>query len=175
MLSCHGNFSISYMGNFPDTQANFLNSWVSWKFSVIWERNWVFATNSDFLITISLEPNVTDLRYFKLWIMLNQIIRVWNIKGLQHRALKILGFKYLISLQRLNSSNAYRFLGNFPGTQAFKKFPKFLGFWEIPFFVIFDNCCHSLNVSNKFLDKPQLKKKVFWREILNTELILDQG
>jgi len=30
------------------------------------ERNCVFATNSDFLITISLEPNVADLRYFKL-------------------------------------------------------------------------------------------------------------
>ena len=67
------------------------------------QRNWVFATNSDFLITISLEPNVTDLRYFKLWILWNQIIRVWNIKGLQHRFLKILGLKYLISLQRLNS------------------------------------------------------------------------
>ena len=48
------------------------------------ERNWVFATNSDFLITISLEPNVADLRYFKLWILLDQIIWVWNIKGLQH-------------------------------------------------------------------------------------------
>ena len=29
------------------------------------ERNWVFASNSDFLITLSLEPNVADLRYFK--------------------------------------------------------------------------------------------------------------
>ena len=66
--------------------------------------NWVFATNSDFLITISLEPNVVDLRYFKLWILLDQIIWVWNIiKGLQHRVLKILRFKYLILLQRLNS------------------------------------------------------------------------
>ena len=55
------------------------------------------------LITISLEPNFEDLRYFKLWILLNQIIGVWNIKGLQHRVLKILGFKYLILLQRLNS------------------------------------------------------------------------
>ena len=67
------------------------------------ERNWIFATNSDFLITISLKPNVVDLRYFKLWIFLNQIIRVWNIKGLQQRVLKILGFKYLILLQKLNS------------------------------------------------------------------------
>ena len=38
------------------------------------QRNWVFATNSDFLIPISLEPNVIDLRYFKLWIVLVQVI-----------------------------------------------------------------------------------------------------
>ena len=50
-----------------------------------------------------MEPNVVDLRYFKLWILLNQIIRVWNIKGLQQRVLKIFGFIYLILLQRLNS------------------------------------------------------------------------
>ena len=67
------------------------------------KRNWVFVTNFDFLITISLEPNVVDLRYFKLWILLNQIIRVWNIRGSQHPVLKILGFKYLILLQRFNS------------------------------------------------------------------------
>ena len=67
------------------------------------QRNWVFATNSDFLFTISLEPNVADLRYFKLWILLDQVIWVWNIKGLQHRVLKILRFKYLILFQRLNS------------------------------------------------------------------------
>ena len=63
----------------------------------------MFATISDFLITMSLEPNVADLRYFKLWILLDQIIWVWNIKGLQHRVLKILRFKYLILFQRLNS------------------------------------------------------------------------
>ena len=61
------------------------------------------ATNSDFLITISLDPNVADLRYFKLWILLDQIIWFWNIKGLQHRVLKLLRFKYLILFQRLNS------------------------------------------------------------------------
>ena len=32
------------------------------------KRNRVFATNSDFLITISLDPNVADLRYFKLYL-----------------------------------------------------------------------------------------------------------
>ena len=75
----------------------------------VWKRvHWKelsLCHNSDFLITISLEPNVVDLRYFKPWILLNQIIRVWNIKGLQHRVLKILRFKYLILLQRFNSFN----------------------------------------------------------------------
>ena len=45
------------------------------------QRNRVFATNSDFLITLSLETNVGDRRYFKLCIL----------------------FKYLILFQRLNS------------------------------------------------------------------------
>jgi len=31
-----------------------------------------------FIISISLQPNVEDLRYFKLWIPLYQIIKVWN-------------------------------------------------------------------------------------------------
>ena len=55
-----------------------------------------------FQITISLEPSVAYLRYFKLWILWDQIIWVWNIKGLQHRVLKILWFKYLILFQKLN-------------------------------------------------------------------------
>ena len=38
------------------------------------QRNWVFATNFDFLIPISLQPNDIDLRYFKLWFLLDQII-----------------------------------------------------------------------------------------------------
>ena len=33
--------------------------------SIFSKRNRVFATNSDFLIQISLQPNVEDLRYFK--------------------------------------------------------------------------------------------------------------
>ena len=53
------------------------------------ERNWVFAPNSAFLITISLEPNVVDPKYFKLWYLLDQIFWVWNIKGLSHQVLKI--------------------------------------------------------------------------------------
>jgi len=38
------------------------------------QRNWVFATNSDFLIPKTLQPNVADLKYFKLWILFDQII-----------------------------------------------------------------------------------------------------
>ena len=30
------------------------------------DRNWVFATNSDFPVPISLQPDVVNLRYFKL-------------------------------------------------------------------------------------------------------------
>ena len=33
------------------------------------QRNWVFATNSEILIPISLQPNVVELRYCKLWIL----------------------------------------------------------------------------------------------------------
>ena len=89
--------------------------------SVNEQRNWVFDTNSDFLITISLEPNLADLRYFKLWILLDQIIWVWNIKGLQHRVLKILRFKYLILLQRLNSFS--HFLRDLYGVFTSPEFP----------------------------------------------------
>ena len=34
------------------------------------QRNWVFATNSYFIIPISLQSNVIDLRYLKFWIMI---------------------------------------------------------------------------------------------------------
>ena len=71
------------------------------------ERNWVFATNFDFIFTISLKPYVADLRYFKLWILLDQIIWVRNIKGLQHPVLNILRVKYLILFRRLNSFAIY--------------------------------------------------------------------
>ena len=42
------------------------------------ERNWVFASNSDILIPSFLKHNVVGLRYFKLWMMLDKIIKVWN-------------------------------------------------------------------------------------------------
>ena len=36
-----------------------------------------FATNS-----LSLQHSVVNLRHFKLWFLLDQIIEIWNIKGL---------------------------------------------------------------------------------------------
>jgi len=49
-------------------------------------RNWVFATNSDFLTSISLPLNVVDLWYFKILILL-EIFKIsfcnyWNYKFL---------------------------------------------------------------------------------------------
>ena len=114
MESCFFCIVSVFSRNFPIIFRENFSLFFSQRFAKIWSQkfriiffakflNWVFATNSDFLITISLEPNVADLRYFKLWILLDQIIWIWNIKGLQHRVLKILRFKYLILLQRLNS------------------------------------------------------------------------
>ena len=40
-----------------------------------------------FLIPIYLQPDVVDLRYFKLRILSDQI--VWNIKELQNKVVKI--------------------------------------------------------------------------------------
>ena len=34
----------------------------------------VFATNSDFLIPLSLQPNAADLTCFKQWTLIDQII-----------------------------------------------------------------------------------------------------
>ena len=36
-----------------------------------------FATNSYFLIPLSLQPNAVDLWYFELLILLDQIITIW--------------------------------------------------------------------------------------------------
>ena len=38
---------------------------------IICESNWVFTTSSDFLIPISWQPNVVDLKCFKLWILIS--------------------------------------------------------------------------------------------------------
>ena len=54
------------------------------------ERNWVFDTNFNFLIPKYLQTNVVDLKYFKLLVMLDQIVKVWISKV------------YIIRLKRRN-------------------------------------------------------------------------
>ena len=46
---------------------NFFTNFLRSLFDIlrIKQRNWVFDTNSQFLISISLQPNVVHLRYFK--------------------------------------------------------------------------------------------------------------
>jgi len=39
------------------------------------ERNWIFTTNSDFTIPISLQLNVVNLRYCNLWFRLGKYLR----------------------------------------------------------------------------------------------------
>ena len=43
------------------------------------QRNWVFATNSEFIMPISLEPNVVNLWYLKLILFDLTDSIVWNI------------------------------------------------------------------------------------------------
>ena len=45
----------------------------------------IFATNSDFLIFIFLQPNIVDLRYFKLSYVKSNKLYVSNINGLQYQ------------------------------------------------------------------------------------------
>ena len=58
------------------------------------ERNWVFATNCDFLIHISLQPSFLDLRYFKLlFLMIKytkfEILKVCTIRWQRYKEYKI--------------------------------------------------------------------------------------
>ena len=56
------------------------------------KRNWFFATNSDFKIPEFLHPNVADLRYFKLWILLDQIIKRFTPSGCKGIGIRKLEF-----------------------------------------------------------------------------------
>ena len=44
---------------------------------------------SDYIIPKSLQPDVVDIWYYKLWILLYQIVLVGNIKGLNLQVAKI--------------------------------------------------------------------------------------
>ena len=68
-------------------------------FESVIQRNWDLSTNSDFLIPVSLQPNVVDLRCRSMDSM-DKTIPVWNIKGLRHQVAKINGFATLSLWQR---------------------------------------------------------------------------
>ena len=42
-----------------------------------------------FLVFLLLQPDVTKPFYHKLWVLLNQKVKVWNIKGLHHQVAKM--------------------------------------------------------------------------------------
>ena len=67
------------------------------------ERNWVSATNPNFIIPISQQPDDANLSYFKLTLLDPPDFVVWNIYGLRQLVLKKLGFKNPSLWQRLNS------------------------------------------------------------------------
>ena len=67
-------FLISYVTTWILRNCIFLIDYVTtWilrnSFSPLPQRSCVFATYSDFVIPISLKPDVVDLTYFKLWIL----------------------------------------------------------------------------------------------------------
>ena len=75
--------TISLYSNSKNTFKQLLSSFVLF----INERNWVFATNSNLLIPISLQPDGVGLYYFKLTLFdltefIVEISKVYNI-GLQ--------------------------------------------------------------------------------------------
>ena len=69
-------------------------------------------TNSQFLVlTTSLQLNVVDLRYLKQCLLLDQIVKLWNIKGFHYQ---VLWYRENLSLwQRLSSLPNNSFFLNF--------------------------------------------------------------
>ena len=60
--------------------------------------------NSDFLIPISLHPNVVDLRYYNPWILLDLMMKVYKVQGLNYEVAKKIWvcMKTLIILWKLH-------------------------------------------------------------------------
>ena len=68
-------------------------------------RIWVFATNPNFIIPKSQQPDDAYLSYFKLTLFDLPEFIVWNIYGLRHLVIKKLRFKNLSLWQRLRFFN----------------------------------------------------------------------
>ena len=60
-----------------------------WKFRKSQKRNWVFGTNANFLISISLQSDGVHIWYFKLRLFNITASVVWNNKSIRHRVEKI--------------------------------------------------------------------------------------
>ena len=84
-----------------------------------------------------MQPNVVDLRYFKLWILVNQIIWVWNIIVLHYPVAEILGLENLSLWQKLNF---FIFINE----------SSILNSNCIPFEIVFDLRLKNLSLCNKF-------------------------
>ena len=69
----------------------------------IHKRNWVFATNSDYLFAISLQPDGINLWYFELRLFDCTEFIVWYIKGPWHWSTKILRLDNFSLFQKLKS------------------------------------------------------------------------
>ena len=69
------------------------------------ERNWVFATNANFMIPKSQQPDDAYLSYFNYiqYYIIWSIFIVWNIYGLRYLILKKFGFKNPSLWQKLSS------------------------------------------------------------------------
>ena len=75
-------------------------------------RNWAFATNFDFLILISLQSNLVNLRYFKLWILLVDILslKFWRLNPFGCTDIRIRKFEFGSKTQFLCSKHDSRLL-----------------------------------------------------------------
>ena len=77
-----------YLQNFMLKERNHFKVFCLSPYTTL-QRNWVFVTNSNYLIPISLQSDDINLCYFKLRLLdLTEFI-VWNIKGLRHWVAKI--------------------------------------------------------------------------------------
>ena len=63
-----------------------------------------------FLTILSLQPDVKCLWYIKLDSLLDQIVKIWNIKGLHHQVVKLLGLDHFSLWEKLNFLAEFWFL-----------------------------------------------------------------
>ena len=103
------SFETISCNNLNKIVLSYWNTWLKFNLFTSWsqlennkamqkQRNLVLATNSDFLISISRQPYIVNIWYFKLWLLLDQIAWVWNIKGLHHQLFNWVSYKISVSI-----------------------------------------------------------------------------